>query len=535
MEKKRAKAIMIQGTMSNAGKSLIAAGLCRILHQDGYRVAPFKSQNMALNSFITDEGLEMGRAQVVQAEAAGIKPSVLMNPILLKPTTDFGSQVIINGKVSSNMTAREYYKHKKQLIPVVREAYDKLSEDYDIIVIEGAGSPAEVNLRDDDIVNMGMAELADAPVLLVGDIDRGGVFAQLYGTIELLEDYEKARIKGLIINKFRGDKTILVPGLDILKERTGKDILGVVPYMDIVIDDEDSLSEQLNVRRYIRKMPDSDAGMCKEAKNESCHGSGSDKKTGHGDALGFNESITSLLDIAVIRLPRISNFTDFTALSTEPGVSVRYVTKVQELGEPDLIILPGTKSTIRDMEWLRATGLEAKILQKHHAGTMIIGICGGYQMLGESIVDESGAETVPGTAARGLGLLPLVTEFAEEKTRTRVTEELSGLSGVFSWLNGKTVTGYEIHMGRTYGAGSENRYIDSAGNVLGTYIHGFFDSDELREAFLQILFGKKGINREHITELRYEDFKEQQYDKLASVLRESLDMDKVYRIMGLEN
>lgn len=535
MEKKRAKAIMIQGTMSNAGKSLIAAGLCRIFHQDGYRVTPFKSQNMALNSFITDEGLEMGRAQVVQAEAAGIKPSVLMNPILLKPTTDVGSQVIINGKVSSNMTAREYYKHKKQLIPVVREAYDKLSEDYDIIVIEGAGSPAEVNLRDDDIVNMGMAELADAPVLLVGDIDRGGVFAQLYGTIELLEDHEKARIKGLIINKFRGDKTILDPGLDILRDRTGKEILGVVPYMDIVIDDEDSLSEQLNVRRYIRKMPDSDAGMCKEAKNESCHGSGSDKKTGHGDALGFNESITSLLDIAVIRLPRISNFTDFTALSTEPGVSVRYVTKVQELGEPDLIILPGTKSTIRDMEWLRATGLEAKILQKHHAGTMIIGICGGYQMLGESIVDESGAETVPGTAARGLGLLPLVTEFAEEKTRTRVTEELSGLSGVFSWLNGKTVTGYEIHMGRTYGAGSENRYIDSVGNVLGTYIHGFFDSDELREAFLQILFGKKGIKREDITELRYEDFKEQQYDKLASVLRESLDMDKVYRIMGLEN
>ncbi|MBE6004878.1 MAG: cobyric acid synthase [Lachnospiraceae bacterium] len=532
---------MIQGTMSNAGKSLIAAGLCRIFHQDGYRVAPFKSQNMALNSFITDEGLEMGRAQVVQAEAAGIKPSVLMNPILLKPTTDVGSQVIINGKVSSNMTAREYYKHKKQLIPVVREAYDKLSEDYDIIVIEGAGSPAEVNLRDDDIVNMGMAELADAPVLLVGDIDRGGVFAQLYGTIELLEDYEKARIKGLIINKFRGDKTILDSGLDILKERTGKDILGVVPYMDVVIDDEDSLSERLNVKRYINTSRKTDYGIYKDIsvsdkRNADSHPADpSTEKRNH--EMIFTEEYLSrtFIDIVVIRLPRISNFTDFTALSTEPGVSVRYVTKVQELGEPDLIILPGTKSTIRDMEWLRATGLEAKILQKHHAGTMIIGICGGYQMLGESIVDESGVETVRGTATRGLGLLPLVTEFAEEKTRTRVTEELSGLSGVFSWLNGKTVTGYEIHMGRTYGAGSENRYIDSVGNVFGTYIHGFFDSDELREAFLQILFGKKGINREHITELRYEDFKEEQYDKLASVLRESLDMDKVYRIMGLEN
>ena len=568
MEKKRAKAIMIQGTMSNAGKSLIAAGLCRIFHQDGYRVAPFKSQNMALNSFITEERLEMGRAQVVQAEAAGIKPSVLMNPILLKPTTDVGSQVIINGKVSSNMTAREYYKHKKQLIPVVREAYDKLSEDYDIIVIEGAGSPAEVNLRDDDIVNMGMAELADAPVLLVGDIDRGGVFAQLYGTIELLEDYEKARIKGLIINKFRGDKTILDPGLDILKERTGKDILGVVPYMDIVIDDEDSLSERLNVKRYINTSRKTDYGIYKDIsvsdkRNADIHPADpSTEKRNH--EMIFTEEYLSrtFIDIVVIRLPRISNFTDFTALSTEPGVSLRYVTKVQELGEPDLIILPGTKSTIRDMEWLRATGLEAKILQKHHAGTMIIGICGGYQMLGESIVDESGAETVPGTAARGLGLLPVVTEFAEEKTRTRVTEELSGLSGEFSELNGKSVTGYEIHMGKTYVAGPQDSGNDSVGNsgedmsvdseqkycdgeitaskreyshvnVFGTYIHGFFDSDELREAFLQILFGKKGIKREDITELRYEDFKEQQYDKLASVLRESLDMSKVYGIMGL--
>ncbi|WP_242944544.1 cobyric acid synthase [Oribacterium sp. WCC10] len=562
---------MIQGTMSNAGKSLIAAGLCRIFRQDGYRVAPFKSQNMALNSFITDEGLEMGRAQVVQAEAAGIKPSVLMNPILLKPTTDVGSQVIINGKVSSNMTAREYYKHKKQLIPVVKEAYEKLAEDVDIVVIEGAGSPAEVNLRDDDIVNMGMAELADAPVLLVGDIDRGGVFAQLYGTIELLEDYEKARIKGLIINKFRGDKTILDPGLDILKVKTGKDILGVVPYMDIVIDDEDSLSEQLNVRGYTENTFKKSDDLCEKTKavqdsicnlpgdmnssdtsanagvqdhiDKELHddqeeaGNGGMKNTDidSGDSSRSSESIIPLLDIAVIRLPRISNFTDFTALSTEPGVSLRYVTKVRELGEPDLIILPGTKSTIKDMEWLRATGFEAKIMQKHHAGTMIIGICGGYQMLGESILDEFGAETVPGTKTRGLGLLHLVTEFAEEKTRIGVTTELSGLSGEFSELNGKIVKGYEIHMGKTYApaiTGSRREYCHD--NVFGTYIHGFFDSDELREAFLQILFEKKGINRDNITEIRYEDFKEQQYDKLASVLRESLDIDAIYHLLGLQ-
>ncbi|WP_031552477.1 cobyric acid synthase [Oribacterium sp. FC2011] len=538
---------MIQGTMSNAGKSLIAAGLCRIFRQDGYRVAPFKSQNMALNSFITDEGLEMGRAQVVQAEAAGVKPSVLMNPILLKPTTDVGSQVIINGKVSSNMTAREYYRHKKVLIPVVKEAYEKLASEYDIIVIEGAGSPAEVNLRDDDIVNMGMAELADAPVLLVGDIDRGGVFAQLYGTIALLEEHEQARIKGLIINKFRGDKTILDPGLDILKEKTDKDILGVVPYMDVVIDDEDSLSDQLRSGKYIRKM--SGPQIYKETEG----GNGNSLEDVLGDD---NETMVSFPDIAVIRLPRISNFTDFTALSMEPEVSLRYVSNVRELGEPDVIIIPGTKSTIRDMEWLRATGLEAKLMQKHHAGTLIIGICGGYQMLGERIIDEKGAETGIGTETKGLGLLPVVTEFAEEKTRTRVTFELQGLGGSFETLNGKTVSGYEIHMGKTGDiAASNGLSVDAlkneqtettekeqdfgnclftcCDNVLGTYVHGFFDSDELRKAFLDIFYRKKGINPDkiEISERSYREFKEEQYDKLAAILRDSLDMEKIYSMI----
>ena len=550
-QKKKAKAIMIQGTMSNAGKSLIAAGLCRIFRQDGYRVAPFKSQNMALNSFITDEGLEMGRAQVVQAEAAGIKPSVLMNPILLKPTTDVGSQVIINGKVSSNMTAREYYRHKKALISVVKEAYEKLASEYDIIVIEGAGSPAEINLRNDDIVNMGMAELADAPVLLVGDIDRGGVFAQLYGTIALLEEHEQARIKGLIINKFRGDKTILDPGLDILKEKTGKEVLGVVPYMDVMIDDEDSLSERLNVQR--RPITASKTG----GNRESCNDRDKAVRTVgncHDDIETYISN--SFIDIAVIRLPRISNFTDFTALSTEPGVSLRYVSNVRELGEPDVIIIPGTKSTIKDMEWLRATGLEAKLMQKHHAGTLIIGICGGYQMLGERIIDEKGAETGLGTETKGLGLLPVVTEFAEEKTRTRVTVELQGLSGEFETLNGKTVSGYEIHMGKNgdlvtsnvlpadaskneqteiieEAQDFENHIFTCNDNVFGTYIHGFFDSDELRKAFLDMLYRKKGIDPENmdISERSYEEFREEQYDKLASILRDSLDMEKIYSMI----
>jgi len=502
-----AKSIMIQGTMSNAGKSLVAAGLCRIFKQDGYKVAPFKSQNMALNSYITKEGLEMGRAQVVQAEACGIEPSVLMNPILLKPTTDVGSQVIINGEVKSNMTAREYYKHKKDLIPVVREAYDKLAAQVDIVVIEGAGSPAEVNLRDDDIVNMGMAELADAPVLLVGDIDRGGVFAQLYGTIELLESYEKERIKGLIINKFRGDKTILDLGLDILKERTGKDVLGVIPYMDIVIDDEDSLSERMSV--------------------SSIYGNGSRSCT---------LERSSVVDVVVIRLPRISNFTDFTSLSMERGVSVRYVSRVSELGEPDLIIIPGTKSTIRDMEWLRATGLEAKIRQRHAAGSLVLGICGGYQMLGESIRDQYGVETSEGAVIPGFGFLPLKTSFERDKTRTQLTESLSGLKGVYEPLNGKTVTGYEIHMGQTLGIdGGECLQMYSHGTVLGTYIHGFFDDDDLRETFLNIVCKERGIDREEApSEVSMQEFKESQYDKLALVLRDSLDISGIYSIMGIK-
>ena len=529
----RARAIMVQGTMSNAGKSLLVAGLCRIFHEDGYRVAPFKAQNMALNSFITDEGLEMGRAQVVQAEAAGIAPDARMNPILLKPTTDVGSQVIVRGVAQGNMTARAYYRSKKALLPVVRETYEALAAEYDIIVIEGAGSPAEVNLREDDLVNMGMAAIADAPVLLVGDIDRGGVFAQLLGTIELLEPEERARIRGLIINKFRGDKTILDPGLDILEARTGKAVLGVVPYLDVALEDEDSLSTALEQRR-------AEGG----------------------------------LDIAVIRLPRISNFTDFTALATEPGVSVRYVSSVRELGEPDVLILPGTKSTIRDLDWLRSTGLEAKILQKQARGTLILGICGGFQMLGTEVVDVEGVEGPVGARTRGLGLLPLRTEFEAEKTRTQTRLVLEGLTGEFAALNGQRVVGYEIHMGRTMpdrrttdaaavstsgdvdapddstiwpdeamvpagpasGAVTTSRpaercvYVQQ-GNVFGTYLHGFFDCDGLRNAFVERLCRRKGIDPGDREVVNYEAFKEAQFAKLSAALRASLDMARIYEIL----
>ena len=318
----KAKCIMVQGTMSGAGKSLLCAALCRIFAQDGYKTAPFKSQNMALNSFVTRDGLEMGRAQVVQAQAAGVEPDVRMNPILLKPSSDIGSQVIVNGEVHGDMPAQEYFRHKKALIPDILRAYDSLAEEFDVVVIEGAGSPAEINLKADDIVNMGLAKLVNAPVLLAGDIDRGGVFAQLYGTVELLEPDERARIKGLIINKFRGDVEILRPGLTMLEEKTCLPVVGVVPYLKVDIEDEDSLSTRLEQKSTVKP-----------------------------------------LDIAAVRLPHISNFTDFIPLEQHPLLSVRYVQTARELGAPDLVILPGTKNTVGDLLWLRQSGMEAALLK----------------------------------------------------------------------------------------------------------------------------------------------------------------------------
>lgn len=498
-----AKSIMIQGTMSNVGKSMIAAGLCRIFLRDGYKTAPFKSQNMALNSFITKEHLEMGRAQAVQADACGIEPDVRMNPILLKPTTDMGSQVIVNGEVLGNMRAIDYFKKKKEYIPVIRKAYESLAEEYDLIVIEGAGSPAEINLKQDDIVNMGMAEIADAPVLLVGDIDRGGVFAQLIGTVMLLEKRERERIKGLVINKFRGDKTILEPGLFMLEKRCEKEVMGVVPYLDVDIEEEDSLAESLNR-----------------------------KSRGGG------------IDLAVIHLPRISNFTDLQAFTLEPDVSVRYVKKASELCAPDVIFLPGTKNTIKDMKWLRESGMEAAILKCHQKGSVIFGICGGFQMLGESIQDACGVEDYG--MIRGMNLLPMVTVFEEEKTRTRVQGKIGRLKGCFGELSEKRVDGYEIHMGQTILKEGSKPFINlivSYGNlekkedgcyqeaVFGTYLHGIFDEEEFRGTFVRILCERKGISYQSGQKMTYQEYKEKQFDKLAVELRNSLDMDKIYRMI----
>lgn len=481
---KKARPIMIQGTMSNAGKSILCTALCRILAQDGYSVAPFKSQNMALNSYITEDGLEIGRAQAVQAEAAYKKPSADMNPILLKPTTDVGSQVIVNGRVYGNMRASEYFACKKQFIPDIMGAYERLAAENDYIVIEGAGSPAEINLKKNDIVNMGLAAMTNAPVLLVGDIDRGGVFAQLYGTAALLEPDERDRIKGLIINKFRGDLAILGSGISRIEELTGIKCVGVVPYSHADIDDEDSLSER------------------------------------------FDSQEKKDIDIAVIRLPRISNFTDFMTFERFAGVSVRYVDKTSQLRNPDIIIIPGTKSTIHDMLWMRQNGLEAAVKKHASAGGITFGICGGLQILGNTISDECGAEDSRCETISGMELIPVDTVFANDKTQTQTGGVISGLVGMYEKLNSISYSGYEIHMGRS---GIDSAIIQN-GSVLASYVHGIFDNG-LDEAIINIAAQKKGIDIDTGTFDR-EAYRQAQYDRLAQDVRQALDMDYIYRIMN---
>ena len=483
---KRAKCIMIQGTMSGAGKSLLCTALCRILHQDGLRVAPFKSQNMALNSGVTADGLELGRAQIVQAEAAGTEPDARMNPILLKPSSDVGSQVIVNGRPIGHMNAAAYMRLKRQMIPQIMAAYESLAGEYDAIVIEGAGSPAEINLRENDIVNMGLAELVDAPVLLAGDIDRGGVFAQLYGTAALLTPREKSRLKGLLINRFRGDPALLRPGLADLERLCGVPVLGVVPFLSVDLDDEDSLAERL--------------------------------RSGGG---------AGPLDAAVLRLPHISNFTDFAPLESHPAFRVRYVERAETLGRPDLLLLPGTKSTVADLRWLREGGFERPILALAKSGTPVLGICGGYQMLGETLLDPDGIEgDVP--ELPGLGLLPCVTAFTPEKALRRVRATVDGAG----------VEGYEIHMGETCAGGEPFGILEDgspegcrAGNVRGTCLHGLFDSGELTEKLAAELLEKRGLTPlRHSPETR-RAYRERQYDALAEAVRRSLDLEAVYRVM----
>ncbi len=487
-----AKVIMIQGTMSSAGKSFLVAGLCRIFKQDGYRVAPFKSQNMALNSYITEEGLEMGRAQVMQAEAAGIRPMVCMNPILLKPTNNIGSQVIVNGEVVGNMAAKDYFRYKTSLIPDIKKAFKELEKHADIIVIEGAGSPAEINLKENDIVNMGVAHMVNAPVLLVGDIDRGGVFAQLLGTLMLLTPEEKSRVKGLIINKFRGDKSILDPGISMLEEKGHVKVTGVVPYMDISLEDEDSLTKR------------------------------------------FEKKDEGIIDIAVIRYPRISNFTDFNVFEQMEETSVRYVTSVSELHHPDIVFLPGSKNTMGDLKWMRQNGLEAAV-KKLSETTPVFGICGGYQMLGSAIYDPHSVEE--GGFIRGMELLQTKTILQNEKKRRQITGKTAKINGVLSSLSGLEFKGYEIHMGTTEFTDKykpmdkPENIISNGSNVYGSYIHGLFDSAEIAKNIITYLANKKGISISNGIFEDYQSYKKKQYDKLADTLRKYLDMDEIYSLL----
>lgn len=496
----RAATIMVQGTASDVGKSVLTTALCRIFVQDGWKTAPFKSQNMALNSYVTLDGKEIGRAQGVQAEACGIAATTDMNPILIKPTGEMKAQIVVHGKPLEEMSA---WRYREEYIPlaegIVKEALERLRAVNDIIVLEGAGSPAEINLKDRDIVNMRMARWAEAPVLLVADIDRGGVFASIVGTLELLEEDERSRVKGFIINKFRGDIRLLQSGLDWLEERTGIPVLGVIPYMPrLDIEAEDSV--------VLERLAD--------------------------QAITGNKE----LDIAVIRLPRISNFTDFDPLQAEPDVSLRYVESADQLGDPDILIIPGSKNTLEDLVFLKKTGMAETIAQRVATGCCLAGICGGYQMLGSKLYDPLQVESDNGEAD-GLNFLPLATTFYAEKR----TERVSGIAvcGHPDWsrLPGLAVEGYEIHMGQTRPLakvlpllsinGQSEGAISEDGRVFGTYMHGIFHNDAFRRQYLNMVRAYK--NLAPIEELLpYRSRQIDAFDRLAEHVRTHLDMEKVY-------
>ena len=497
----RGKSLMFQGTGSSVGKSMLCAAVLRILKQDGLRVAPFKAQNMALNSYATSEGLEMGRAQVTQAEAAGMEPTVKMNPVLLKPSSDRRSQVVVNGKPIGTMSAVEYDAFKPRLREMVKETYDALEDSVDVVVIEGAGSPAEINLKQGDIVNMAMAKCADAPVILIGDINPGGVFASLYGTVKLLDADEQARIKGIVINKFRGDVKILEPGLKMLEDLLGIPVIGVVPWMDIDMEDEDSVTE-----RFIQR-------------------------SGQGQ-----------IKAAIIRLPHISNFTDFNLLGAEPDVAVSYITRASEVKDADIVILPGTKNTIEDLNWLKQRGIADEILRHARRGGMVIGICGGYQMLGQKLRDPLHVESrIPEIA--GLGLLNFEVTFADGKTTVQAHGNVQCEDGWLSAHNGLMLDGYEIHSGvNSFGEGcvpflylngrsEPDGVTNPEGNIIGSYLHGIFDTGSFWRAIVNHVRREKGLDENNAELMTIAQFRDREFDRLAAIVRQNLDMDAVYAII----
>jgi adenosylcobyric acid synthase len=501
-----AKTLMVQGTGSSVGKSVLVTALCRIFKQEGLRVAPFKAQNMSLNSFVTADGYEIGRAQAVQAEAAGIPPTVEMNPVLLKPEADNRSQIVVSGKPVTRIAAAEFPQLKETLWSAITESLDRLRGGFDLVLIEGAGSPAEINLKDRDLVNMKVALYGNSPVLLAADIDRGGIFAALVGTIELLEPDERALVKAFVINKFRGDVSLLTPGLEWLEHRTGVPVAGVVPYYyDVHIAEEDSIT--LEKRRALKNRTDFD------------------------------------VDIAVIALPHIANFDDFDPLEREPKVRLRYVEAGDELGEPDLIILPGTKSTVADLVQLRTTGRDHEILRQVSRGTPIIGICGGYQMLGSTIHDPDGIESAAPITS-GLSLLPVTSRFLPVKATHQIRGRVVQNRGLLARAKGAEVRGYEIHMGQTGGDNTSTAFalwerssqpcadfdgcLSADGNVIGTYIHGLFHNDQLRHAILSELAARKGHN---LWPMSSGFSLEVQYDRLAAHVRNSLNMDLIFQLV----
>lgn len=543
-QKPNARALMFLGTGSDVGKSVLAAAFCRIFKQDGYRVAPFKAQNMALNSFITPAGGEMGRAQVVQAEAAGLEPQVEMNPILLKPTSHLGSQVIVRGRSIGNFSARDYYDYKPRLLPVVRECYQSLAQRFDIMVLEGAGSAVELNLKDHDLVNLAMAELADARCILVGDIDRGGIFAALLGSLMLMTDSERARVIGLMVNKLRGDPGLFTTGVDILEQRGGRPVLGVVPHFShIAVAEEDSVALGARLARS----------------------TGAGATVGLGSGGGGERPA-----IGVLRLPFVSNYTDFDCFEQDPQVDLAYFDRAGQVFQFDAVIIPGSKNTLEDLQFLRRSGLADVLVGYHRAGGVLIGICGGYQMLGHSIRDpqrvESDLDELP-----GLGLLEMVTEMAAEKITTQVEARIAApvwgpIAARESTEGGREgaefdreiLSGYEIHMGRSTALGTgalacfqilrrngrpvtpedaADGLMSADGRVWGTYIHGIFDNDGFRRRWLDWLRARSGTIGPGATTADafcYRSWKDEQYDLLADHVRRHTDVAAVYRLLGIE-
>ncbi|WP_339002471.1 cobyric acid synthase [Fusobacterium animalis] len=491
--------LMIVGTSSGAGKSLFVTALCRIFYKDKYKVSPFKSQNMALNSYITKDGKEMGRAQVVQAEASGLEPDVNMNPILLKPSTMNKIQIIVCGKSIGNMSGVEYNQYKKNLISVLKETYSKIENENDIVVIEGAGSPAEINIKEEDISNFAMARIADAPVILVADIDRGGVFASIYGTIMLLKEEDRKRIKGIVINKFRGNKEVLKSGFEIIENLTGVKTLGVIPYTDIDIEDEDSLTEKYK-------------------------------------SFKLNKN-SNKIKISVIKLKHISNVTDIDALSIYNDVEIQFVSERSQIGNEDLIIIPGSKNTIDDLKWLKESGIAEEIIKRARTETIIFGICGGFQILGNKVKDpyhiEGDIEEL-----NGLGLLDLETIMENEKTLVQYKGKLSVNNGILKTLNNFEIKGYEIHQGITKGneknLTTDNRTIFvNRDNIIATYLHGIFDNKDFTDVLLNEIRRRKGLEEVN-NNISYEEYKLKEFDKLEKLVRENVDIDEIYKIIGLK-